>query len=199
MGVDALPGRPPAAGRADRHLRQPLGQHRALALRFAAGAGQPAGHPPDRCRHRRVRDRAHHPPRRLRPRRDEQPRHRLPCADCTLVTRDRRAAGGGGRLPAEAHERWSNEIAELRLRNGRTPDELPGIEGINPNLLMHQLSQRGSGRLRGGRRPASDVGGPIARAERGTAVPHVRRHGCHGLGPAACGRAPRWQAAARSW
>ncbi len=41
--------------------------------------------------------------------------------------------------PRELHESWSNEIAELALR---WPDtgELPGIEGINPNLLMHQLS-----------------------------------------------------------
>jgi acetolactate synthase-1/2/3 large subunit len=37
------------------------------------------------------------------------------------------------------HENWSEEIAELAAR---WPDtgELPGIEGINPNLLMHQLS-----------------------------------------------------------
>jgi acetolactate synthase I/II/III large subunit len=38
-----------------------------------------------------------------------------------------------------AYESWFNEIAEL---SERWPDtgELPGIEGINPNLLMHQLS-----------------------------------------------------------
>ncbi len=40
---------------------------------------------------------------------------------------------------AGAHESWSEEIAELRAK---WPDtgELPGIEGINPNLLMHQLA-----------------------------------------------------------
>jgi acetolactate synthase I/II/III large subunit len=38
-----------------------------------------------------------------------------------------------------AHDGWSREIADLALK---WPDtgELPGIEGINPNLLMHQLS-----------------------------------------------------------
>ncbi len=38
-----------------------------------------------------------------------------------------------------AHEDWAGEIAELALK---WPDtgELPGIEGINPNQLMHQLS-----------------------------------------------------------
>ncbi|HEV7770443.1 MAG TPA: thiamine pyrophosphate-binding protein [Solirubrobacterales bacterium] len=41
--------------------------------------------------------------------------------------------------PGETYESWSNEIAELTLQ---WPDtgELPGIEGINPNLLMHQIS-----------------------------------------------------------
>ena len=40
--------------------------------------------------------------------------------------------------PARAHEAWAEEIAELAVR---WPDtgELPGIEGINPNQLMHQL------------------------------------------------------------
>jgi acetolactate synthase-1/2/3 large subunit len=40
--------------------------------------------------------------------------------------------------PAGTHDSWSEEIAELAQR---WPDtgELPGIEGINPNLLMHQL------------------------------------------------------------
>lgn len=42
-------------------------------------------------------------------------------------------------LPGAAHPSWSDEIAELAER---WPDtgELPGIGGINPNLLMHQLS-----------------------------------------------------------
>ncbi len=44
-----------------------------------------------------------------------------------------------GASPQGAHESWSNEIAELTLEWPDT-DELPGIEGINPNLLMHQLS-----------------------------------------------------------
>ncbi|HSS31997.1 MAG TPA: thiamine pyrophosphate-binding protein [Solirubrobacterales bacterium] len=41
-------------------------------------------------------------------------------------------------FPARAHEAWAEEIAELAVR---WPDtgELPGIEGINPNQLMHQL------------------------------------------------------------
>jgi acetolactate synthase I/II/III large subunit len=41
--------------------------------------------------------------------------------------------------PAMSHTGWIAEIAELARR---WPDtgELPGIEGINPNLLMHQLS-----------------------------------------------------------
>jgi acetolactate synthase I/II/III large subunit len=41
--------------------------------------------------------------------------------------------------PCGMHESWSNEIGELALR---WPDtgELSEIEGINPNLLMHQLS-----------------------------------------------------------
>jgi acetolactate synthase-1/2/3 large subunit len=41
--------------------------------------------------------------------------------------------------PGETHESWSNEIAEL---TEKWPDtgELPGIEGINPNQLMHQVS-----------------------------------------------------------
>jgi len=44
-----------------------------------------------------------------------------------------------GNSPGQAHAGWSEEIAELALR---WPDtgELPGIKGINPNLLMHQLS-----------------------------------------------------------
>lgn len=44
-----------------------------------------------------------------------------------------------GDSPGQAHTGWSEEIAELAQR---WPDtgELPGIEGINPNLLMHQLS-----------------------------------------------------------
>jgi acetolactate synthase-1/2/3 large subunit len=39
----------------------------------------------------------------------------------------------------DAHGGWSKEIAELALK---WPDtgELPGIEGINPNQLMHQIS-----------------------------------------------------------
>ena len=41
-----------AARRHDRHLRQPLGEHRAVALRPAARARQPPRHPPDRRRHR---------------------------------------------------------------------------------------------------------------------------------------------------
>jgi acetolactate synthase-1/2/3 large subunit len=46
---------------------------------------------------------------------------------------------GTGELAGGAHASWSEEIAELAQR---WPDtgELPGIEGINPNLLMHQLS-----------------------------------------------------------
>ncbi|HEX3735376.1 MAG TPA: thiamine pyrophosphate-binding protein [Solirubrobacterales bacterium] len=41
--------------------------------------------------------------------------------------------------PGETYESWSDEIAELARR---WPDtgELPGIEGINPNQVMHQLS-----------------------------------------------------------
>jgi acetolactate synthase-1/2/3 large subunit len=42
-------------------------------------------------------------------------------------------------LPSGAHESWSGEIAEL-AREWPDTEELPGIEGINPNLLMHQLS-----------------------------------------------------------
>ena len=42
-------------------------------------------------------------------------------------------------LPSGAHESWSSEIAEL-AREWPDTEELPGIEGINPNLLMHQLS-----------------------------------------------------------
>jgi acetolactate synthase-1/2/3 large subunit len=47
-------------------------------------------------------------------------------------------AAAGGPV-AGAHQGWAKEIAELRAK---WPDtgELPGIEGINPNLLMHQLS-----------------------------------------------------------
>ncbi len=47
-------------------------------------------------------------------------------------------AAAGGSF-AENHESWSNEIAELAAE---WPDtgELPGIDGINPNLLMHQVS-----------------------------------------------------------
>jgi acetolactate synthase-1/2/3 large subunit len=47
------------------------------------------------------------------------------------------AADGAPRPPA--HEGWAREIAELAAK---WPDtgELPGIEGINPNLLMHQLA-----------------------------------------------------------
>ncbi|HET7052932.1 MAG TPA: thiamine pyrophosphate-binding protein [Solirubrobacterales bacterium] len=41
--------------------------------------------------------------------------------------------------PGGGHESWTDEIAELARR---WPDtgELPGIEGINPNQLMHDLS-----------------------------------------------------------
>jgi acetolactate synthase-1/2/3 large subunit len=41
--------------------------------------------------------------------------------------------------PPEPHASWSEEIAELALRWPDT-DEQSGIDGINPNLLMHQLS-----------------------------------------------------------
>ena len=46
-----------------------------------------------------------------------------------------------GDRPAGALESWASEIAELR---GAWPDvdELPGISGVNPNVLMHQLSRR---------------------------------------------------------
>jgi acetolactate synthase I/II/III large subunit len=48
-------------------------------------------------------------------------------------------AQAAGEAPPAIHESWSSEIGELALR---WPDtgELSGIEGINPNLLMHQLS-----------------------------------------------------------
>jgi acetolactate synthase I/II/III large subunit len=44
-----------------------------------------------------------------------------------------------GDSAAGTYESWAGEIAEL---TERWPDtgELPGIEGINPNLLMHQIS-----------------------------------------------------------
>jgi acetolactate synthase I/II/III large subunit len=42
-------------------------------------------------------------------------------------------------LPRGEHESWSNEIAEL-AQSWPDTGELPGIEGINPNLLMHQLA-----------------------------------------------------------
>ena len=43
-----------------------------------------------------------------------------------------------GDSPPAGNATWTAEIAELR---GEWPDtgELPGVEGINPNLLMHQL------------------------------------------------------------
>jgi acetolactate synthase-1/2/3 large subunit len=46
-------------------------------------------------------------------------------------------AAAGDAAPG-AHAGWSEEIAELRVK---WPDtgELPGIEGINPNQLMHQI------------------------------------------------------------
>jgi acetolactate synthase-1/2/3 large subunit len=44
-----------------------------------------------------------------------------------------------GRAAAPAHEAWAGEIAELR-REWPDTGELPGIEGINPNQLMHQVS-----------------------------------------------------------
>lgn len=44
-----------------------------------------------------------------------------------------------GDSPRDLHESWSNEIAALALRWPDT-EELSGIEGINPNLLMHQVS-----------------------------------------------------------
>ena len=45
-----------------------------------------------------------------------------------------------GDRPAGANESWLNGIAELRAA---WPDvgELPGITGMNPNVLMHQLSR----------------------------------------------------------
>jgi acetolactate synthase I/II/III large subunit len=47
--------------------------------------------------------------------------------------------GAAGDSAGAGHESWREEIAELAAQ---WPDtgELPGIEGINPNLLMHQLS-----------------------------------------------------------
>jgi acetolactate synthase-1/2/3 large subunit len=41
--------------------------------------------------------------------------------------------------PGGNHESWSEEIAEL-ARQWPDTGELPGIEGINPNQLMHQIS-----------------------------------------------------------
>ena len=42
-------------------------------------------------------------------------------------------------FPAGTHAGWSEEIAEL-ARQWPDTGELPGIEGINPNQLMHQVS-----------------------------------------------------------
>ncbi len=46
--------------------------------------------------------------------------------------------GAAGDVAPGTHAAWSEEIAELRVK---WPDtgELPGIEGINPNQLMHQI------------------------------------------------------------
>ncbi len=44
-----------------------------------------------------------------------------------------------GRAAAPAHEAWAEEIAAL-AREWPDTGELPGIEGINPNQLMHQVS-----------------------------------------------------------
>jgi acetolactate synthase-1/2/3 large subunit len=46
------------------------------------------------------------------------------------------SAAAAGATPA--HEGWAGEIAEL-AREWPDTGELPGIEGINPNLLMHQV------------------------------------------------------------
>ena len=186
MGVDVLPYDASAARRHDRHLRQPLGEHRAVALRCPAGARQPPRHPSDGRRHRRVHRRAHDPPRRLRPGRDQQPGHRGRRAD-------RRSSAPALAGLASAAEGTPPAIARPGRRRSpssraRWPDtgELPGIEGINPNLLMHQLaaSRRRSAYV-------ADVGqhqmwaAQSLRADRRAALPHLRRHGCDGLGPAA--------------
>jgi acetolactate synthase-1/2/3 large subunit len=48
-------------------------------------------------------------------------------------------AQGAEEKPPGMYESWVSEISEL-ARKWPDTGELPGIEGINPNLLMHQLS-----------------------------------------------------------
>ncbi len=86
-----------------------------------------------------------------------------------------------GEYPSGSHEDWRQEIGELAQR---WPDtgELVGIEGINPNLLMHQIS---------GQRAAvayvADVGqhqmwaAQSLELERRSAVSNLRRDGRDGF------------------
>jgi acetolactate synthase I/II/III large subunit len=48
-------------------------------------------------------------------------------------------ARAAAEYPSDSHEGWRREIGEL-AQTWPDTDELAGIEGINPNLLMHQLS-----------------------------------------------------------
>ena len=80
---------------------------------------------------------------------------------------------------------WLDEIRGLREEWPDT-DEMVGSDGINPNVLMHQLSARRWRRrgLRRRRRPAPDVGGPVAPAASRPALPDLGRAGLDGLRPA---------------
>ena len=87
-------------------------------------------------------------------------------------------------VPRELHESWCEEISEL-AQTWPDTGELAGIEGDqSQSAYASALGRAGGGGLCSRRWPTPDVGSPIARAERPSAVSHLRWHGRDGLRPA---------------